>query len=138
MGPDGPICSRCAAAIRPADGHWVAGNPDSDWGDGFSMNHLVTPWLNYPDLFERQRTYNPEKFQNECLGLSTNLGDHVVTQQDVEACCDDRAAARGISDVPREFRGCLIAGIDWGGGSVSCTVLVIGYMEAVSGTFSGD
>jgi len=35
----------------------------------------------------------------------------------------------GLKDVPAAARGRLIGGIDWGGGVVSRTVFVVGYME---------
>lgn len=129
FGIDGPICPDCGASIDPSQGIWVARNPDSKWGDGFTLNHLATPWLSYPDLLERRATYDAARFRNECLGLPTFLGDHIVTRQEVEACCGELPLAQSWDDVPPEGRGRLIAGIDWGGGSHSATVLVIGYLR---------
>ncbi len=37
--------------------------------------------------------------------------------------------AKGLFDVPGEGRDRLIAGVDWGGGTSSATVVVIGYMR---------
>ena len=128
LGPQGPLCPACQAAINPRAGHWVARNPSSDWGDGFSLNHLVTPWLNYGELLEAQRSYNPALFRNECLGLPTYLGDHIVTREQVEQCCTARPMANSLAEVPPAVRGQLVAGIDWGGGAASGTVLVIGYI----------
>ena len=34
-------------------------------------------WINYAELLEHQRAYDPAKFKNECLGLPTTLGDHI-------------------------------------------------------------
>lgn len=129
LGPHFPICPECQTQIDPTRGRWVPRNPDSLWGAGFSMNHLVTPWLVYQELMERHRTYNPALFRNECMGLSTALGDHVVTREDVEACCTERSMATRLSDVQRRYHGQLVAGVDWGGGAVSSTVLVIGFLE---------
>src|SRR5262249_34083557 len=75
------------------------------------------------------RTYNPALFKNECLGLPTVLSDHIVTRAELEACCQDRPMAASIRDVPTKGRQRLVAGIDWGGGVASQTVLVIGYMD---------
>ena len=119
LGPTGPICPHCQAPLEPGSGRWVARHPDSSWGDGFTLNHLITPWLNYPDLLERQRTYNPALFRNECLGLPTTLGDHIVTQAEVEACCGAQPMLRTLADLPRDRWGRLVAGIDWGGGTAS-------------------
>lgn len=128
LGPRGPICPTCQRDVDPRMAAWVARNPESTWGDGFTLNHLATPWLNYLELLERQQSYNPALFRNECLGLPTYLGDHIVTREEVEQCCETRPMARSIADIRPEARRYLVAGIDWGGGVKSRTVLVIGYM----------
>lgn len=51
----------------------------------------------------------------KCLGLPTCLGDHVVTREEVEQCCQQRAMATCLEDVPLVYRKLLVAGIDWGG-----------------------
>jgi hypothetical protein len=129
LGPAGPVCPECQGSITPSRGRWVARNPTSTWGDGFWINHLMVPWVNYQELLERQRTYDPALFKNECLGLPTTLGDHIVTRAELEACCQDRAMAQSPNDVPAAARRRLIAGIDWGGGGPAQTVLVIGFMD---------
>jgi hypothetical protein len=128
LGLYSPICPACQLPLDPSRGLWVARNRGSVWGDGFTLNHLATPWLDYPKLLENQQSYNPALFRNECLGLPTYLGDHVVTQDEVEQCCVERRLARSLADVPAALQGRLVAGIDWSGGAVSRTVLVIGYM----------
>jgi hypothetical protein len=90
----------------------------------------MVPWLNAEKILDRQRAYDPAKFQNECLGLPTALGDHVITREQIEACCRDVAMANSIADVPVNHRSHLIAGIDWSGGGIARTVLVIGYIDA--------
>ena len=129
LGPTGPWCPRCQGAIDPAAGRWVPRNPHAVWGDGFWINHLMVPWVAYPSLLEKQQTYDQARFLNECLGLPTTLGDHLVTRAEVEACCVDRAMARRAGDVPAKFRDRVLAGIDWGGGGVSQTALAIGYIR---------
>ena len=129
LGPVGPICPKCQAALDPNQGLWIPRNPGSTWGAGYTLNHLVTPWLNYPELLECQQSYNPAKFRNECLGLPSFLGDHIVTREEVESCCTQRAMAKVFGDVSPVARCRLVAGIDWGGGAISRTVLVIGHME---------
>jgi hypothetical protein len=129
LGPVGPVCPDCQAAIQPRDGAWVARNPASRWGAGYSINHLMVPWVNYAELLERQRTYDPALFKNECLGLPTVLGDHLVTRQELEACCSQQPMAPSLNAIPRRFRQRLVAGLDWGGGAASRTVLTLGYMD---------
>jgi hypothetical protein len=128
LGPGGVCCPACSAQL-PRSGKWVARNPQSNWGEGYWINHFMVPWLNADEILARQAAYDPVRFRNECLGLSCALGDHVITREEIEACCEDRRMAKRQADVPTEGRERLIAGIDCGGGTTSATVLVIGYMR---------
>ena len=94
------------------------------------MNHLMVPWLNYDDILERQRSYDLVRFKNEVLGLPSTTGDQVVTRAELEACCVEHAMANSLTDIPRTVQSSLVAGLDWGGGSTSRTVLVIGWMRS--------
>jgi hypothetical protein len=89
----------------------------------------MVPWGNYAQLLEKQRTYNPALFKNECLGMPTTLGELIVTRAELEACCMASPMVRTMQQVPSGVRHRLVAGIDWGGGSKSRTVLAIGYMD---------
>ena len=129
LGPRGVFCPGCSSPLDSQLGAWVARNPNSTWGDGFWIGHPMVPWLNYDEILERQRTYEIGKFKNEVLGLSTTTGDHVVTRAELEACCSKSLMANSGKDVPAQGRGNLIAGIDWGGGGRSRTVLTIGFMR---------
>lgn len=129
LGPKGLICPDCSLPLDPQQGRWVPRNPDATWGDGYWICHPMVPWLNYDEILDRQRTYDPARFKNECLGLPTVLGDHVVTRAEVEACCGDVPMAKTLADVTYAGRCPLIAGVDWGGGGLSRTVLVIGFMR---------
>jgi Phage terminase large subunit gpA, ATPase domain len=129
LGPTGVVCPNCQKNLDVKEGRWIARNPRSAWGDGYWINHLMVPWLNYHEFLEKQRSYDLAMFKNECLGLPTVLGDHIVTRAELEACCTDLAMACGRADVPHPFCDRLIAGIDWGGGATSRTVLTIGYMD---------
>jgi hypothetical protein len=130
LGPQSAICPDCAVKLNPIEGRWVARNPGATWGVGFSANHLMVPWLNYDDVLARQQSYDICKFKNEVLGLATTTGEHVVTRAELEACCSDQPMAETLDQVPVKGRGKLIAGIDWGGGGASRTVLVIGFMRS--------
>jgi hypothetical protein len=126
---EGLRCHRCGAPVDPREGEWSVGNPNSAWGAGFWVNHLMVPWLSTDDVLTRQSLYNPVQFLNECLGLPTALGDHVITRAEIEACCQTTPMARTPADIPRAC-GPLFAGIDWGGGAKSATVLTLGQITA--------
>jgi hypothetical protein len=116
--------------LDPTKGRWVARHPQADWGEGFWINHLMVPWISYDEVLQRQSIYDLARFKNEVLGLPTSIGEHVVTRAELDACCQGRPMARSLTDVPVAGRRSLVAGIDWGGGGTSRTVVVIGYMQS--------
>ena len=129
IGPASLVCPECQQPIDPRQGLWLPRNPQSVWGDGYWINHLMVPWVSHPQLLARQQTYDPAAFRNECLGLPTTLGDHIVTCEEVEACCTDCPMAESLINIHPRLRSRMLAGVDWGGGAVSRTVLVIGYIQ---------
>ena len=130
LGPRCVACPTCQAELHPSQGTWVPRNPAARWGEGFCINHLMVPWLNYDDILERRRSYDLVRFKNEVLGLSSTTGDQVVTRAELEACCAELPMANSLADIAPAGHGQLVAGIDWGGGGTSRTVLVIGWMSA--------
>jgi hypothetical protein len=129
LGSSSLVCPNCQKPVSAAAGRWVARNANSKWGDGYWINHLMVPWLNFDEILLRQSTYDSARFKNECLGLPTALGDHIITREEIEACCTPRPMATKLSDVPNEGRRCMFAGVDWGGGGTSATVVTIGYIR---------
>jgi hypothetical protein len=129
LGTEGLICPDCQLAVDPRQGRWIARHPDAAWGSGYWICHPMVPCFYYHDILQKQRTYDSVKFKNECLGLSTTLGEHVVTREEVEACCSQRPMALSGEDILPQWRGRLLAGIDWGGGAAARTALTIGYMR---------
>jgi len=130
LGTEGLVCGSCQDAIDPWRGRWVPCNPGATWGEGFCVSHPMVPWVRHDDLLERQRTYDPVRFKNEVLGLPSSLGDHVITRAEIEACCGKARMAQRQGEIPAPYRRQLVAGIDWGGGAVSRTVLTIGFLRA--------
>lgn len=124
---EGLTCPQCKSALDSRAGHWVPRNPGTKWGEGFSINHLMIPWMSIEEVLERQMTYDPAQFKNECLGLPTALGEHVITREELLACCTNRPMAKSWSDVKKVANIIMVAGVDWGGGSHSRTVITVGY-----------
>jgi hypothetical protein len=127
LGPHGLICPHCQGAIDASQGAWQPHHPESLWGEGFAISHPMVPWMTdrYEEILEKQRTYDPIRFRNEVLGLPTSLGDHVVTQTEMEACCGTERMLNSDQDAGLGRRVRLFAGIDWGGGVRSRTLVVI-------------
>ncbi len=130
LGPVAIVCPHCRGPLDPTRGEWVPRNPAVRWGEGFCVNHLMVSWLKYDDILERQRSYDLIRFKNEVLGLPSTTGDQVVTRAELEACCGDLPMSQSLDDISPAGQGQLVAGIDWGGGGTSRTVLVIGWMRS--------
>ena len=130
LGRTGIVCPECEGAINALQGRWVPRNPGAAWGQGFWICHPMVPWLNYDEILDRQRVYDLAKFKNEVLGLPTTVGENVVTRAELEACCATWSMANSFDEVHPQGRDRLVAGIDWGGGGTSRTVLVIGFMRS--------
>ena len=124
LGPEFSICHYCGGPIDFATGMWVATNPDSTWGEGFWINHLMVPWVTHRDLLNRRHEYDEMRLKNEVLGLPTSYGDITVTIAELEACCSARPMAREKSDIPSWGRARLMAGIDWGGNKSRTSVVI--------------
>lgn len=129
LGATGIVCPGCQGPLDVSQGRWVPRNPGARWGEGFWISHPMVPWLDFDDICERRSSYDPVRFLNEVLGLPTTLGDHIVTIEELEACCASWPMAKSTSGVPAASRQRLVAGIDWGGGVSSRTVVVIGAMN---------
>jgi hypothetical protein len=128
LGQQSVICPACSAELDTACGQWVARNPSARW-NGYWINHLMVPWVAYDKILESQRSYDMVSFKNEVLGLPSTIGDAVVSRAEMEACCSQMPMAKSLDDIAPQGRNKLVCGIDWGGGSVSRTVLVIGWMD---------
>ncbi len=129
LGPSGLICPTCEGALNVSDGRWIARNPAATWGAGFTICHPMVPWLNHDAILEKQRSYDPVRFRNEVMGLPTSAGALIVTHAELEACCTGPAMASPDAAGSRRQTRQLFAGVDWGGGTRSRTVLTIGYMS---------
>ncbi len=58
---------------------------------------------------------------------ATALGEHVITREELLACCTNRPMAKSWSEVKKVANIIMVAGVDWGGGSHSRTVITVGY-----------
>jgi hypothetical protein len=126
LGPVGLVCPRCQSSIDATRGRWVTTNPQSTWGQGFCISHPMVPWMEHQTILGSMQEYDLFQLRNEVLGLSTTLGEHAVTMAELEACCQ----AEKMWKTSRGAAGSLFAGVDWGGGSNSRTVVVIGELTS--------
>jgi len=144
IGPTSYICIKCSKPIFPQQhGMWVPQNRaalDKCWG--FRLPQMVVPFKTHADILEKKNDPNISrlKFYNECLGLSYDEGEVVLTENDLRAACEgnermmspEQIRILANNGVP------IFAGLDHGTGEgdhPSYTVLSIGHFIPHSDTF---
>lgn len=137
IGPTGLVCEKCRNLINPQHPHaqWASMNPEvrrklADPFEGFRIPQLMVPWLEWHEILDKQTKYPRQKFYNEVLGMSYDSGTRPLTRQDVIDNCEP-----GMLMSPSHLRDTLnhigqtspvFAGIDWGTGEGSYSVLSLG------------
>lgn len=134
MGKHSLICERCGKQIYPQcdDAQWAF---LAQWDEvkapyeSYRIPQLMVPWKKWTEILYDYQNYPRGQFYNEVLGLSYDSGLRPLTLSQVRDQCnpqvimDDRHLAPYITlghDHP------IFAGIDWGTGSKSYTVVSLG------------
>lgn len=143
LGSESLICDKCGKPIfsmRP-ESRWASMNPNvrlspqqGGLGDkayeGFRIPQVMVPWLEWNEILVKHQTYPRSQFYNEVLGQSYDSGTRPLTRQDVMDNCEHTILMS--ESVLHETRLSLsagnpvFAGIDWGTGEGSYTVLSLG------------
>jgi hypothetical protein len=126
----GLSCERCGRVIN-------AMHPDSQWAsmqeggifESYRIPQLMVPWRPWNEIYLDYGRYDRARFYNEVLGVSYDSGLRPLTRQQVRECCRE-----DISMHPRELEQYktlaasqpIFAGIDWGSGENSYTVMSLG------------
>jgi len=148
IGLKGPICDKCGAPIYPdhPDAHWVAMNPNPNVPnptEGYHISQLMVPWVykseeGWGDIIHKSKTFSRQVFFNEVLGLAYDSGIRPLTREEIRVCCgndndeeevkmlDMSESALNVWAERCRSAGAAYAGIDWGGGEKSYTVITIG------------
>lgn len=141
IGEKSLVCDKCRKQIVPNDelAQWVSQNPGimkeiPKPYEGYRIPQLMVPWLPWEDIVQKYKTYPRDRFYNEVLGLSYDSGTRPLTQQDVMDNCasylklDDKSLEKVKAHLVGPYP--IYAGIDWGTGEGSYTVLTLGtYLE---------
>lgn len=140
IGKKGLICEKCGQSIYPYhdDAQWVAtGSTEAEF-DGYRVPQIMVPihqgeedWKN---LLKKRDKYSPSQFNNEVLALFAAAGDKPINEVELRRCCNnDTEMLTEESDIKLQERYLrwsksydIFAGIDWGTGDVSYTLLCLG------------
>lgn len=137
IGREGLVCEKCRNplnAMHPK-AQWAAMNPNikdklTDYYEGFRIPQLMVPWLEWSEIIDKQTKMDRATFHNEVLGISYDSGTRPLTRQDVIDNC--KPGLLMTQDMLQEVQTRLghsspvYAGIDWGTGEGSYTVLSLG------------
>lgn len=140
--PDGLVCIKCSKALNPMkNGQWVRlGNPDAAW-EGFRVPQpvVIYAYAHKPEVFSRKwkdlllkkRKYSRSKFQNEVMARSYDSGTKPVTYEEVRRCCLSELSFVERDEISTYIKSTHTwAGVDWGTGDESFTILSIWKYDA--------
>lgn len=138
IGSKGPICERCGKPLHVNHPYaqWVEMNPGAEY-EGFRVCRLMVPWFvtnpeKWKEILDAQRRYPTAQFMNEVMALPWDVGTKPITRREIIRACDDcyqmhekeEDGPNSLETLSRSYR--LYAGVDWGTGERSYSVLAIG------------
>jgi len=131
IGLKGLICENCGTLIDPMcdDAQWACMVYPSDKVDfeSYRISQLMVPWVPWIDVLTKYRNYGRDRFYNEVLGLSYDSGLRPLTMQQVKDRCMDHITMSAVEAYrSRAYTTPVFAGIDWGTGEHSYTVVFLG------------
>jgi len=135
----GLSCERCCQPIFPMHpmSQWASMNPSvadkmSEPFEGFRIPQLMVPWIRWNEILDKYGSYGKAQFYNEVLGKSYDSGTRPLTKMDLTDNCDPKVSMqdgpflRQLKQVIDSRLTPVYAGIDWGTGEQSYTVLTLG------------
>lgn len=142
IGKKGLICSNCGAVIDPMteDAQWAAMveyDPEDTPYEGYRIPQLMVPWKPWSEILHDYRRYPRDRFYNEVLGISFDSGLRPLTRGQVRTACNPDLSMRDIDNYRKiGYSQPIFAGIDWGTGENSYTVIALGtYVNSVFRVF---
>ena len=113
-------------------------HPDAQWArmveydpvhtpyESFRIPQLMVPWKPWNEILIDYENYPRDKFYNEVLGISFDSGMRPLTTKQVMDCCNPDVSMRDIEQYRQiSFNQPVYAGLDWGTGENSYTVVVL-------------
>lgn len=137
IGERGLECVKCRGPLHPLEhGQWARlGKADSEW-EGFRVPQPVVLYAyghkplvferKWQDLLIKKQRYTRSKFQNEVMARSYDSGTKPVSFEEVRRCSISDDCFLTETDIERALKSTHTwAGIDWGTGDGSFTILSI-------------
>lgn len=140
IGKTGLVCDACGRPIDPyhPQAQWASLQPQTDKNvekvvfEGFRIPQLMVPWIlntedGWAEILQKQERYGRQKFYNEVLGISYDSGTRPITRGQLKACCKENIRLGDFESYKRFAETTdVFAGIDWGTGEGSYTVISLG------------
>jgi hypothetical protein len=140
IGKKGLICDKCREPIDPYHpmAQWTSMNPQTETNkekvtfEGFRIPQLMVPWIvktedGWSELLQKQERYSRQKLYNEVLGISYDSGTRPITRGQLKACCKEHLRLDEFESFKSLTAGNdVFAGVDWGTGEGSYTVISLG------------
>lgn len=139
IGKESLICSNCGAALNPMSegSQWAMMNASilnsdkiTEPFEGYRIPQLMVPWIEWTNILHKHHTMSRAAFFNEVLGLSYDSGSRPLVKQDIIDNCREgmKMDAETLNAIKSSLGGSspVFAGIDWGSGENSYTVLSLG------------
>lgn len=129
IGKRGLVCEKCHRLINPMhpDAQWMRMVKEAPW-ESYRIPQLMVPWVDWKnDILYNYDNYPREKFYNECLGLSYDSGLRPLTTRQLRDVCKDHLKMSDMENYRQlSYAQGVYAGIDWGTGEHSYTVIFLG------------
>ncbi len=137
IGSESIICERCHQPLNAMHekAQWASMNPNvkdklTDFYEGYRIPQLMVPWLGWHEILDKQKKMPRAAFYNEVLGLSYDSGTRPLTRQDIIDNCKPGLlmTQQMLNAIMKALGGGspVFAGIDWGTGEGTYTVLSLG------------
>jgi hypothetical protein len=128
IGTKGLICEKCGKRIDPMheDAQWAAMVEDASF-EAYRIPQLMVPWKSWEEILLDYQRYSRDKFYNEVLGISFDSGLRPLTKAQIQAICRDDVRMSELTQYKAGvWQQPVYAGIDWGTGENSYTLLSLG------------
>jgi hypothetical protein len=131
IGKKGLVCEKCHRLINPMhdDAQWARmvqfHELDTPF-EAFRIPQLMVPWKPWNEILLDYDRYPRDRFYNEVLGISYDSGMRPLTTGQLMEVCNERVLMNDIEHYRQlSFTQPIFAGIDWGTGENSYTVVTL-------------